>query len=118
MTHAELIQASLVKAIKMDTNAPRQGTGWARRHCFSWEAPNHIEAPIVNMIKSAAEYADKHQERFESKIGDDGVLGDHWEAIIKATRGLLNGECGRIDCGTADGLLCAMLTEEGFDPNV
>ena len=67
------------------------------------------------LVGASAQYADYHQRRYESRIGDDGVLGDPWADILKSARVLLNGECGRLDCGTVDGLICEMLEAEGFD---
>ncbi len=71
--------------------------------------------PVVNAIKSWLAYADKHAERYVSKVGDDGVLGLHWAAWGFALRGLLNGETGRLDCGTLDTILCETLEAEDFN---
>jgi len=62
-------------------------------------------------------YADSHQERFESTIGDDQFLGPEWAKIGAALRELLNGELGRLDGGTLDGVLYDTLKAEGFDPD-
>lgn len=51
----------------------------------------------------------------EAGIGDDYILGPEWEAIGKALIGLLNGECGRIDCGSFDGYVRKLLNAEGFN---
>lgn len=65
-----------------------------------------FESAIVFMLKGWAEYADAHAIRYEGDpIGTDGVLGEHWEAIGKGILGLLNGETGRLDCGTIDGVV-------------
>ncbi len=50
-------------------------------------------------------YARVHQDRHENAVGNDGFLGDHWEALGRAILGLLNGETGRLDCGTLDKLI-------------
>jgi hypothetical protein len=75
-----------------------------------------MERPIVGFITALADYGDAHKERFESDIGDDYVLGKDWMDILKATRGLLNGELGRLDGGTLDGMLCGLATLAGFKP--
>ena len=56
-----------------------------------------------------------HKARFESAIGEDYVLGPQWQAIGEGLRGLLNGETGRLDCGTLDGFILATLDENGID---
>jgi len=92
-----------------------QGNAWGKRHSLAWRAPTSTEAPIVAMYEALAQYADHHFVRFESKVGEDGVLGPAWLNIAKAVRVLLNGETGRLDCGTLDGLLFDMVEAAGFD---
>ena len=89
---------------------------WGIRHYHSWRNPGPKEI-VVRMIEAAADYADWHKDRYESKIGEDGVIGKEWETIVRACLGLLNGELGDLDGGTLDGLLRDMLRLEGFDPN-
>jgi hypothetical protein len=59
-------------------------------------------------------YADAHAERFESSIGDDYVLGPIWERMGRTIGELLNGETGRLDCGTIDGMIRDVLERNGF----
>src|SRR5689334_11744723 len=86
--------------------------GWQDRHDAAvkhialFQNPRHdFETAVVEMFKGWAKYAEDHKARYESPIGDDGVLGDYWESIGDALRGLLNGETGRLDCGTLDGFI-------------
>lgn len=109
-THADILQEALTRAAKM----PNTG-GWFERHLNAWHTPKKTEAPIVAFIKAIAQYADAHRERFETGIGDDGFLGPLWLEMIRSTRGLLNGDCGRLDCGTLDHMLCEMARAEGTD---
>jgi len=66
------------------------------------------------MLRGWLTYADRHQARYHSGIGADGVLGDEWAALGHAILGLLNGETGRLDCGTLDALIRGTLVAEGF----
>ena len=109
MRHSQLISDS-IKSIR--SKFPE---AWTEAHLAAWSSPRGPEIAIVGLIRSAADYADCHFQRYESRIGDDGVLGDHWESIVRGTLGLLNGECGRFDCGTLDSLLRSMLSAEGFN---
>lgn len=72
------------------------------------------ESALVRMLSGWDEYREAHAERFSSGVGDDYVLGPEWKAIGEALLGLLNGETGRLDCGTLDGAIRKALAEEGF----
>ncbi len=67
------------------------------------------------MIKGLADYIDSYPPRYETKVGEDYILGDYVLDIVKGIRGLLNGETGRLDCGTIDRLLLDLVTLAGFD---
>lgn len=93
--------------------ASRAPLTWGTRHCAAYQRrPRH---PVCLLIDAAAVYADAHQRRFESRIGDDGVLGPEWAQIVRGIRGLLNGELGALDGGTLDSILCDMLDAEGLE---
>lgn len=98
--------------------------GWQGRHlaallpCVVGMAPlprPSLEASMVAMLDAWAGYADAHRQRFESGIGDDGVLGPEWEKIGHSILRLLNGDCGRLDCGTIGGFIRDTLTAEGMN---
>lgn len=90
---------------------------WAERHAAAMHSPKGCEFGVVTMLRGWLEYGEQHRNRYESGIGEDGVLGKEWAAIGAALRGLLNGELGRLDAGTLDKLLCHTLEAEGFDPD-
>jgi hypothetical protein len=92
-------------------------TGWQARHLSALRAPSTSERPIVAAFAAWIEYARAHEVRFHSGIGDDGVLGPAWAQWGVALRTLLNGDCGRLDCGTLDGILYHNLINQGFDPD-
>lgn len=92
--------------------------GWKERHRDAVQRPKAgYEFALVEMLSGWLRYADAVQNRWESGIGQDGVLGSEWAAIGSGLRGLLNGELGRLDGGTVDALLVNALQEEGFDPD-
>lgn len=88
---------------------------WQGRHMQACIAPRGLERPLVRMIEQWLRYADSHEKRFESLIGDDYVLGEHWFDMGLALRGLLNGESDRLDCGTLDYVILTALKRAGFD---
>lgn len=111
MTHLQLIDAMLERTEPLKFQENR----WGERHVEAFRAARRFELPIVRLITAAAQYADAHFLAYESRIGQDGVLGDAWLQIIKSIRELLNGEIGRLDGGVTDRLLCDMLELEGFE---
>lgn len=115
----DLIERSLRKT------APKRfkENQWGHRHTVGFKnhfVPTHEhqplhEAGIVHLIRGWAEYADAHFHRFESTIGEDSVLGEEWAQIGSALRGLLNGELGRLDGGTLDGLILEIATHNDIN---
>jgi hypothetical protein len=101
-------------AIKAGPDRPGEN-GWRGRHHRAIVLPNAIERPIVLMLEGWYDYAVQHRVRFDSKIGDDGFLGQHWEAIGDALRALLNGDCGRLDCGTVDAFLLDTMADNSVE---
>lgn len=98
--------------------AANDKTGWSRRHLAAIGCPKPgLEAAFVGLLRAWLEYADAHASQYESTIGQDGVLGPEWARVGAALRGLLNGDLGRMDGGTLDGLLCDMLTDQDFNPD-
>ncbi len=89
--------------------------GWQDRHISAFITPNSVERPIVGMLQTMAAYADAHQARFASPLGDDYVLGAAWLEMLIGWRKLLNGELGRLDGGTLDRLYFEIGKAAGFD---
>lgn len=89
-------------------------TQWAYEHNHAIDSPKGFEVPIVRMLHFWEMYAVEHAKRFESQIGYDYVLGVEWQRMGESMRGLLNGETGRLDCGTLDGYILETMRENGF----
>lgn len=84
-----------------ETN-PKTEPAYLINHRHAMRMPIGAEVPIVRMYDAWRLYAQNHQRRYDSPIGHDAVLGPAWAAIGSAIVDLLNGESGRIDCGTLD----------------
>lgn len=69
----------------------------------------------ARMLLAWAGYAVAHRMRYESPIGDDGVLGPAWQAQGEALLTLLNGERGELDGGLCDRIVRAVLANEGCE---
>lgn len=89
---------------------------YASRHHAAMTNPRPgFEKALVTLAQGLELYAAAHQARYTSPIGDDGVLGDEWATIARAVIGLLNGEAGRIDCGTFESMIRTIAAANGFD---
>lgn len=98
--------------------ALRDTTGWSTRHLKAVTSPGTgFERAYVEMLRGWLRYADVHATRYDSGIGDDGVLGPLWARIGDALLGLLNGDLGNMDGGTLDGIIRDTLLAEDFDPD-
>jgi hypothetical protein len=91
---------------------------WAVAHRQAATCPRPgFERALAALFTGWLGYAETHQAEYDSGIGDDGVLGEHWAQIGAGLRGLLNGSLGRFDGGTLDALLADTLRQQGFDPD-
>jgi hypothetical protein len=98
------------------SNGPPDSKEWARSHIEAWLLGTSIYAVcFTRMIQALALYADAHNTRYGSPIGEDDVLGGAWADATYAVRGLLDGELGGLDGGTLDRMLVGMLRREGFE---
>jgi hypothetical protein len=77
-----------------------------------------FERAMARMLRGWLEYAETHETRYETPVVDGSFIGPAWEAIGGALRTLLNGECGRLDCGTVDGILLDAMKGAGIDTEV
>ena len=94
----------------------RPGHDWLARHLGAVITPcTELEKAFVELLSGWLRYADAHQAAYESGIGADYILGPAWTQIGNALVTLLNGDLGRLDGGTLDGLLRCTLTAEEFD---
>jgi predicted RNA methylase len=72
-----------------------------------------FESAIATLYRGMAEYADATRAAYDGTIGDDYVLGESWKDLGNALIGLLNGETGRLDCGTLDGQIRDLIESGG-----
>ena len=100
---------------RLDGFTAKRGKSWEYKHLDAIISPKGAEAGITSMLYGWLYYADQHKARYESEIGDDNVLGPAWAGIGGNIRTLLNGETGRLDCGTLDGVVCGALTDQGYN---
>jgi hypothetical protein len=90
-------------------------SGWQTRHIAALKVPRDFERSIVEMLEGWARYADEHKRRYESRVSDDHVMGEGWQAVGRAIHTLLDGETGRLDCGTLSSFIYNTLEFEGFN---
>jgi hypothetical protein len=79
---------------------------WQRRH--NQAAWTH---PVASLMKEWQRYAVDHHIRYDSRIGDDYVLGPAWEGMAVHLRDMLNGDLGGMDAGTCDQFILDVLSE-------
>jgi hypothetical protein len=93
---------------------------WAEDHNHAMVSSNSAYGPKGD-LESSIKYLCKSIDRmrlgyegcYESLPSDDGVLGSAYISLLHSLRTLLNGETGRIDCGTIDEWACKLLSEAG-----
>lgn len=88
---------------------------FARNHRTAYSFPRKgFEGAFSYGIRALAEYADAHQERYDSPLAEDYVLGEAWEQAIRGVLALLNGELGRLDGGELDRTIREIGARAGF----
>ena len=95
--------------LTLKVQEPATAYNWATRHNMAVVHPTKAEKGILDACYALEAMADSH-----AAISQDGVLGDCWLKILHGVRGMLNGETGRLDCGTVDGWLVRLALEHGF----
>jgi len=83
------------------------------RHHEAMLHPRGIECAIVALRSGLLQYAVEYFEGCE--LGKDHVLGEAWIEMARGFISLLNGETGRLDCGTLDGELRRWAERFGFE---
>ena len=91
------------------------GSPYRYQHCEALNSPNKFEQPIIHIANGLDQYAEQHKARYESPIGDDSVLGEYFKQIAEGLLGLLNGECGRLDCGSMDVAIREIASENNVE---
>lgn len=90
--------------------------GWFTRHQRAWENPAPgFERALRTGYDALRTYGLAHHVRYETHIGEDGVLGAAWAGMARAYLQLLNGESGRFDCGTIDAAVRSLAMGFGVD---
>ena len=88
---------------------------WLRRHHEALQRPRESEAGIVALRAWLLQYAVSYTSNYEGlKLGEDRYLGAALLVMAEAYLKLLNGSCGRLDCGTLDGEIRRWAEQHGF----
>lgn len=83
---------------------------WRVNHNDAVRNPLHgFETAILTLLDGLEEYRFRHQTRYDEGVENDYVLAEGVADIARGIRTLLNGEHGRLDAGTIDGYLVALL---------
>lgn len=89
---------------------------WGAQHAKAWAAPQTgMESAMKGLLVSLASYADHYHAEGYELISQDGYAGPAWLDMVKTARHLLSMDRGRLDGGTLDTAILAMVKNEGFD---
>ena len=89
---------------------------WMRLHNQAICHPqSDNEAAIVHLYNAITCLDRLYRERYYSTIGEDGVIGPHYEELLKTFRGFLNLDIGRLDAGSLDSFAIDMARRNGLE---
>lgn len=107
----------MIPSIVRLPDCPGNTENWKDRHLSAIINPRRgAESGIVAMTRGLLEYAEAHENAYGEGIGTDYILGPAWLMVARGVLDLLNGDTGRLDCGTMDGLVRDAISGAGFDP--
>lgn len=85
------------------------------RHHEALQRPRGAECALVALREGLLRYAIEYGDCFDGcQLGHDAILGDAWLTMARGYIGLLNGESGRLDCGSLDGEIRRWAVQFGF----
>jgi len=96
---------------------PDQAPGYLGRHYQALQDPRGVESAIGLMRSGLLLYGSEYEDRYgaDSLLGHDGVIGEAWLDMARGYLALLNGETGRLDCGSLDAELRRWAKRFGFE---
>lgn len=95
--------------------AAPEAPSWLISHHRALSEPRGGEAPVVTLRSALIQYGLCYAERFEGcSLGQDNFLGPAWLQVARGYLALLNGETGRLDCGSLDAELRDLARRFGF----
>lgn len=74
-----------------------------------------FQSSLESILGGLSDYADAHKARYGTPIGADYYISEQWTTTANGLLGLLNGETGRIDCGTFDGQVRKLAARHDVD---
>ena len=93
---------------------------WGARHLLAWGIPDPSkghEASVVNLIKAWSAIGDTVRADGRG-VKDCYVLRPIYLGMARDIVRLLNFDCGRLDCGTVDRTVRAIVEHEGLNPDL
>lgn len=73
-----------------------------------------FEDALAHLVKGLIAYKRAYLARYQVEVSADPVLGDDWLSIARGICNLLEGDSGRFDCPTLDGLVRSTADSAGF----
>jgi len=99
------------------TNDRGQLTANASEHERAIYGPPSKWHPLLSLVVAWERYADEHETRYDSPIGQDSILGPYWAETGLAIKRLFDGETGGIDAGSVANNIADMITAQGIANN-
>jgi len=79
-----------------------------------WESYAAWADSLAEILRGWESYAAAYEASYGNAIGTDRVLGPAWAKCGLAVKGLLDGDCGGLDCDGAARNILAALDAQGF----
>lgn len=88
---------------------------YEHRHAVDRRYTGAFGRSLRAMLEGWERYGWEYKDRFGGTISEDGFAAEHWEAIGKSLKALLNCEAGGFDCGSLAHNITECLKENGYE---
>jgi len=97
-----------------DYHGPKTATYAQHLNAVHDHESNSSAVSLAAILRGWDSYAAAYEASYGDAIGTDCVLGPAWARCGLAIKGLLDGDCGALDCGSVARNILAALDAQGF----
>lgn len=96
-----------------DTESRYRARIATHNRAFAHPEPGFEDA-LAHLVRGLIAYRAAYVERYQVEISADPALAESWAETARGILGLLDGDTGRFDCATIDGMIRSTAANAGY----